>query len=272
MKVRSILIALIFTLFASFAIAAPTQCPQHYFGGQAPDILNEKLSQKTQEVCYRLYALIHSGITRTPLISAEHLTAETLNKQHDQRKDNFHPDPNIPPADRAELKDYAYSGFHRGHMSPVGDMPDRESQSESFSLANMIPQNPDNNTKLWEGIEGATRKFAKTSGDLYVVTGPIFYGTTLKRMNGRVLVPTYIFKAIYDPQRKQAAAYLVANTEGGRYAVISIAELEQLAGISVFPALAHEVKQSPMALPKPSPTTKITTIEDKTLVPKKPTP
>jgi len=272
MKIRSVLIAVLLTFLASWAIAAPTNCPQHYFNGQAPDFLNEKYSQKTQEVCYRSYALIHSGLTRTPLTSAQHLTAGVLNQKHAPRKDQFHPDPNIARADRAELKDYAKSGFDRGHMSPVGDMPDEESQKESFSLANMIPQNENSNENLWQGIEEATRDLAKSSGELYVITGPIFYGSDLKRLNERVLVPTYVFKAIYDPQKNQGAVYLAANTAGGRYAVVSIAEVERLTGISLFPALANEVKQTPMALPKPTPNTRIAVTEDNTLVPRIPEP
>ena len=272
MKTRAILLAFILACLSSLALAASSQCPQHYFGGQAPDILNEKLAQKTQEICYQKYGLIHSGITRTALVSGEHLTREELTKPHAQRLDKFHPDPNLPPADRAELKDYARSGYDRGHMSPVGDMADSSSQQESFSLANMIPQNHDLNTKLWEGIEVATRDFAKDSGELYVITGPIFLGANLKRLNGRVLIPTYVYKAIYDPQKKQAAVYFVANTAGGHYAVISVAEAEQLAGISLFPALANEVKQAPLALPVPKPNTHIKVTQDQTIVPKKPTP
>jgi len=157
-------------------------------------------------------------------------------------------------------------------MAPAGDMPDEKPQRESFSLANMIPQDHNLNTKLWEGIETATRNLAKNSGELYVVTGPIFYGSDLKRINGRVLVPTYVYKAIYDPRRNQAAAYFAVNAPGNRYAVVSIAEVEQLAGIALFPALAHEVKQTPMALPAPKPSTRATVILDQSIVPQKPTP
>ena len=157
-------------------------------------------------------------------------------------------------------------------MAPAADMPDEKSQYESFSLANMIPQDPQNNRNLWEGIEEATRELAKTWGEVYVVTGPVFYGSQLNRLNGRVLVPTYVFKAIYDPTHKLAAAYLVANAAGGRYAVVSIAEVEKLTGLSIFPALEEKVKQSPMALPKPTPNTGIDVIEDKTIVPKIPQP
>lgn len=268
MKTRAILLALLLIFLSTFALAAQTQCPQHYFGGQAPDILNEKLAPKTQEICYQKYGIIHSGITRTAIVSGEHLTREELTKPRAKRKNRFHPDPNLRPEDRAELADYAKSGFDRGHMSPVGDMANEKSQYESFSLANMIPQNPKNNRNLWEGIEGATRELAKAGGELYVVTGPVFYGSQLKRLNGRVLVPTYVFKAIYDPTQKLAAAYFAANAAGERYAVISIAEVEKLTGLSIFPALEEKVKQSPMALPKPTPNTGIKVIEDKTIVPK----
>jgi endonuclease G, mitochondrial len=268
MKTRALLLALLLTFLSSFALAAQSQCPQHYFGGQAPDIVNEKLAQKTQEIGYRKYGIIHSGITRTPLVSGEHLTRQELTRPHAQRKNKFHPEPNLRPEDRAELADYAKSGFDRGHMAPVGDMADERSQYESFSLANMIPQNPHNNRNLWEGIEEATRDLAITGGELYVVTGPVFYGSSLQRLKGRVLVPTYVFKAIYDPAHKLAAAYVTANAAGGRYAVISIAELEKLTGLAIFPAVEDQVKQAPMALPKPTPNTGIRVIEDKTIVPK----
>lgn len=157
MKAKSFFFTVILLLASSLAIAAQTNCPQHYFGGQSPDFLNEKLSAKTQEVCYSGYGLIHSGVTRTPLISAEHLTRERVTIPHPERQNAFHADPNIPAADRAELNDYTRSGYDRGHMAPSGDMADEKSQYESFSLANMIPQDSDNNRHLWEGIESAVR-------------------------------------------------------------------------------------------------------------------
>ena len=77
---------------------------------------------------------------------------------------------------RAELKDYAKSGYDRGHMTPSADMPTPSSQEESFSLANMVPQDHYNNTGIWSNIESATRYLAKKKGSLYIITGSSLKG------------------------------------------------------------------------------------------------
>jgi endonuclease G len=129
-------------------------------------------------------------------------------------------------------------------------MFDQQSQQECFTLANMVPQEPSVNRGVWEGVESATRKLTKDRGDLYVVTGPIFTGK-LQQIGDAIMVPTQIFKAIYDPKRNEAGAYLVGNVEGAQAQVITIAELEKLSGISVFPSINDQVKNNGMRLPEP---------------------
>ena len=236
----------------AISLAAPTGCPQFFPHANAPDLVNPKLLPKTRKICYSAFAVLHSGITRTPLWAAEHLTRKGLDAAVDtERKDTFHEEAKLPPDERADLDDYARSGFDRGHLAPAADMPDERAQHESFSLANMIPQDPQSNRGLWSGIESAVRGLARKSGELYVVSGPIFQGTTLKRLRGRVLVPTHIFKAVYDPKRNQAGAYLVANADGDQWRNVSISELQQITGIDPFPGLAPSVKDHAMALPDP---------------------
>jgi endonuclease G len=241
-------------LAASAVQAAPTACPQHFAGGEAPDVVNERLATRTREICYTGFAVLHSGITRTPLYAAEHLTRERVNAARGlERNNSFHPEPSLPKGERAELSDYARSGFDRGHMAPSGDMPDPEQQNESFSLANMIPQNPQNNRDLWSDIEAAVRMLARRQGEIYVVTGPIYQGERLERLKGRVLVPTHVFKAVYDPVNGQAGAYHTANAEGDAWTALSISELETITGINVFPTLPRVIKDVAMALPDPAP-------------------
>jgi endonuclease G len=121
---------------------------------------------------------------------------------------------------------------------------------ESFSLANMVPQNSDNNRNLWESIERAVRDYSERH-EIYVVTGPIFQGENLQALKGRVLVPTHIAKAVFDPTLNAGAAYLTANQEGDEYRVISLAELQQMSGIDPFPNLPTNVKQAVLNLPNP---------------------
>lgn len=129
-------------------------------------------------------------------------------------------------------------------------MFDLQSQQECFSLANMMPQVPENNRGPWEGIESAVRKMAKDRGDIYVVTGPIFHGTNIQQIGGAVMVPTQLFKAVYDPQRQEAGAYLQENTADAQPRKISIAELENISGISIFPTVSTNIKARQMRLPE----------------------
>jgi endonuclease G len=130
-------------------------------------------------------------------------------------------------------------------------MFDLQSQHESFSLANMVPQEPSVNRGVWSKIESGVRRLVKTTGELYVITGPIFQGGKLQRVGGAVMVPTAMFKAIYDPRKGEAGAYIVENVEGATPQVVSIAETEKLSGIRLFPSLDAQTRSRAMRLPLP---------------------
>lgn len=135
---RKIPALLFFALSFSNAIAATSQnlCAVNYFLGVPPKIVAVKIGEMSEEIGYSGYALRFSGITRTPLWSAEHLTAGRVADACVMNcHDKFHTDPNLAQGFRSELSDYSHSGYDRGHMAPSADMPDQQSQAESFSLA-----------------------------------------------------------------------------------------------------------------------------------------
>jgi len=231
------------------ARALQTRCPAHYVDGRPPEIANRKLGAATTELCYGVFGVMHSGITRTPLWSAEHLTADHVAAAKDlSREDSFHAEKRLPPGARAELDDYARSGYDRGHMAPNGDMPDRRTQHESFTLANMVPQDAENNRHLWAGIEAVVRKQALKEGELYVITGPAFIGRDLQKI-GNVLVPTHLYKLVYSPRQRAGAAFFVENRADADYQMLSVAELESRIGIDLLPSLSAERKQELLRLP-----------------------
>jgi endonuclease G len=229
--------------------AGSASCADHYVAGRAPEILNPKLARSTRELCFNVFTVMHSGVTRTPLWSAEHLEpGEVEAAQQLSRENAFHAEARLPQAQRAELADYARSGFDRGHMAPNGDMPDRDSQRDSFSLANIVPQDGENNRHLWAAIEGAVRKMVKREGDLYVVTGPAFLGSDLRKV-GNVLVPTHLYKLVYSPRQKAGAAWFVENQADAKANVIPVPELERILGINLLPALSDQEKERMLRLP-----------------------
>jgi endonuclease G len=239
------------TVLVSTSALADTAYPQHFFAGQPPVISNPKLRPRTQELCFRAFAVLHSGVTRTPLYAAEYLTRKNMkNAGKLSRKDSFHAEDALPESDRAELSDYENSGYDRGHMAPNADFATRKAQAESFSLANMVPQVHENNAGVWAGIEGAARQLATREGDLYVISGPAFIGGKLKKI-GNVLVPTHVWKVIYSPTQHQAGAYLVTNDDTREYAVVTVSKLEKMIGVSLLPGLPQNIRDAGMVLPKP---------------------
>ncbi|MCJ2066208.1 DNA/RNA non-specific endonuclease [Methylobacterium sp. J-088] len=253
-SIRRRLCATALLLIASSAPAARAEdaCPALFSDGQAPVLTNPKLATRTVRLCFEAFAVLHSGVTHTPLYSVEHLTrASVAAARTVARDDSFHEELRLPADERASLEDYVRSGFDRGHLAPAGDMPTLSAQAESFSLANIVPQNRALNRGLWADIEESTRRLATRRGSIFVVTGVIFSGDAVQQIKGGVLVPTQLFKALYDPASGEAGAYLARNEDSRDWRAVSIDELNRQAGIDVFPGLPVGARTTAMTLPDP---------------------
>jgi endonuclease G len=168
------------------------------------------------------------------------LNRELLNVAKGEKRTNrFFADARLPVSERAQLEDYKRSGWSRGHMAPAADMPNAQAMAQSFSLANMVPQAPVNNQKSWAGIEQATRKYVmRAKGDVYVMTGPVFDGTSTTVGSGKVRVPTYLFKLVYDATTQRAWAHWIENSDDARAGrPISYDELVRRTGITFLPGV-----------------------------------
>ena len=227
-----------------------SQCKESFYASVYPELTNSKLSKNTHPLCFDGFAVLYSGLTRTPLWSAEYLTRQRLDqaKQID-RDDSFHEESRLPNSARAAVADYSNSGYDRGHLAPNGDMATRSQQYDSFSLANIAPQSPRNNRYIWRNIESATRYLTQQYGEVYTVTGVAFTDQKPVQLNGKVLVPSHFFKAVYIPALNQAGAYYAPNDESERIDIISINELTIETGIDAFPALDAQTKRQTLALP-----------------------
>ena len=213
-------------------------CPQ-FFAQGTPPIVEKRPMQRA--LCYDAFAILHSGESKTPLLVAQRLNHASVADADEKRTNRFFADARLRYAERAALEDYQGSGYDRGHMAPAGDMPTAQAMAQSFSLANMVPQAPVHNRGAWAtSVEAATRKYAsRASGHVYVITGPIFVPNIEESPSigrGKVRVPKYLFKLVYDEDENQAWAYWHENSnETKASAPISYQELVEKTGIKFFP-------------------------------------
>lgn len=213
------------------------QCLQ-LFANNTPPVIQHQVDLKPRALCFNAFAVMHSGRSHTPVYVAEKLNKKILqDAQGKERTDLFYEEARVPQAERAELGDYRDSGFDRGHMAPAGDMATDESMAQSFSLANIVPQAPINNRKVWAKIEKDTRKYVlRAAGDVYVITGAVFDGKPQTIGDGQVWVPSHLFKLIYDPSAQRTWAHWIENSDDATVRMpISYEELVKQTGIVFLP-------------------------------------
>jgi endonuclease G len=226
-------------LTASTAFAGFKECPQFFAKGVAP-VPSATTPALQRELCFTSFAVLHSGQSKTPVFVAEKLNKGVLaDAKGEKRTDRFYEEARLPSAERARLEDYARSGYDRGHNAPAAYMPSPEAMAQSFSLANMMPQAPENNRKPWADIEKSTRKYVeRASGDVYVLTGPVYSGETSAIGPGNVWVPKYLFKLIYDAATTRAWAYWMENSDSAKISrPITYSELVSRTGTKFLPGV-----------------------------------
>lgn len=225
MNIKSILTFLILILCTSFASSAQQLLPTSATG---------------QIVKHTYYTLSYCEKDEQPEWVYYELTSEMV-RGWQPRSDDYRPDFQISTI-TAQLEDYRGSGYDRGHLCPAGDMKlNQTSMSESFYLSNMSPQEKDFNAGIWNTLEDRVRKWALTSGRIYVVTGGVL--TSIKGkigLNG-VSIPKYFYKVIYDPREPGKMIVFIIPNENSEKAlqnyVVTVDSMESLTGIDFFPEL-----------------------------------
>lgn len=194
-------------------------------------------------MCFTSFAILHSGQTKTPVFVAQRLNRGMLvQAQSVQRTDNFYTEARLPSSERAELADYRGSGYSRGHMAPAGDMHSPEAMAQSFSLANMVPQNQVHNAGAWSRIENDTRKYVmRAKGDVYIFTGPVYGGRPETIGLGKVGIPSHIFKIVYDASTERSWVHWQANSPDTKaQPPISHEEFVRRSGMRLLPLKTYQ--------------------------------
>ncbi len=223
------------------AFQAPSfdACSQHFPQSKPLSIASIAPEWKPSALCSKTFAILYSGTSKTPLLVIERVNARSLmSAATEQRTDIFFPDERLHARHRAHLDDYRSSGYDRGHMAAAANQPDAQSMMQSFSLANIVPQDPHTNRKgAWVKLEKDTRKYVRRAkADVFIFSGPLFPSKPATIGPGRVWVPTKLFKLVYDAHDGRAWAHIIDNAPDARiHKPLTYPEFVQATGWKVLP-------------------------------------
>jgi len=210
------------------------------------------------------FVINHNNSWKIPYWTAYYLSVSNLSGNQ-SRTDDFRADPQLPQESRAELDDYKYSGYDRGHNAPAAAFKrNREAMSRTFLLSNMSPQKPNLNRRIWKDLEEEVRDLVQADGEAWVITGNIFMTPDSQSIDAfgfigahNVAIPTHCFKAILSTNESgnySMYAFLIPNQqesisgEPSDY-IISIDKLEQITGYDFFPKLDDSIETRLEAAP-----------------------
>lgn len=219
----------------------------------------------------REYVICYTPLARVPVWAAYRLRAEHVVPR--ARRDAFRTDPRLTAEESATCLDYEDSGFDRGPLVPREDMNrSRAAQASTFFLSNMAPQIPAFHRGPWMRLEQLVRTYAKQYGEVFIFTGATFEPPSPMVPSGRVAVPARFYKIILRPTAGGPPAILAialpqVEPSGAGAGIgprpekskpwegqadladyrVSLYEIEQLTGLTLFPKLDAETLKHAVA-------------------------
>lgn len=213
------------------------------------------------------YLVSFDGSRRVPRWTLEKLTRESLAGDASRDQQTFYRDPETPDEFAPEPRDYAGSMFDRGHLAAAANhRASEEAMSATFTLANIMPQNPNLNRRAWAALEQHVRELATAEGVrcCWVVTAPAWLADDPQFVRGAyvsflqirtigkhgVWVPTHCAKALLIEREDgtyQMRSWLMRNGETvdprlEKHEVTANA-IERACGINLWSDLPDELEE-----------------------------
>ena len=138
-----------------------------------PDLDHANLPDGTPSVekSYTGFRVSFNPDNRNPNWSAWELLGEETTGPS-SRSNKFWTDERVPNC--PSTKDYARSGYDRGHLCPAADQKwSQEAMEDCFVMTNISPQDHALNAGAWNTLEAKERQWAKRDSAIVIIAGPI---------------------------------------------------------------------------------------------------
>jgi endonuclease G len=133
---------------------------------------------------------------------------------HIKKRPSFYPENSIPVKYRSYPEDYTHSGYDRGHMANHADFDYSANLVYlTYSMANIVPQDPEVNRQTWVKAEKYERTVAKKLGYANVINIITYPNQPQRIGKHQVAVPSNFIKVIYNDDKgfKKCFSYNNAN-------------------------------------------------------------
>lgn len=214
--------------------------PRRLPGGAAPDDI--QLLHKTG------FIIGYSPALRHPAWVAYRVHAAT-NAVPPPRPRDFKPDPEARNSPSG--KEYAKSGYDRGHMAPnhaIATRYGKAAQSQTFLTSNVCPQRPSLNQGPWCNLEFRIAElWPARYGDVWVIAGAIS-APGAKRLPSGVDIPGAFYQVALCRSEGQLRAWAVLMPQNvrrraaPRASLVSVDEIEALSGFDLLSELPDDVE------------------------------
>lgn len=210
------------------------------------------------EKSYRNYSFIWSKEDLVAPWVAYPLCSMYSNKSV-SRTDDWQYDPDVPES----WQPYMFkgvTGYDRGHQLPSADrLCCYEANAQTFYFTNMTPQLGTLNQRVWADLENQVRTWSNSLDTLYVVTGCIPEGSSLKatdREGNKITVPVGYYKALLGYKKTATIGTSTAGYVGvafyfdhkaySSYSTqkMTIRQLEDKTGLNFFVNLPNKIGET----------------------------
>lgn len=176
--------------------------------------INKYINNKNcdQIIDKQVYTICYNYHFKGALFVAYQLDGNLVNAKNIKKRDKFYSEKNLPKKYRSVSKDYTNSGYDRGHLAPDASFDyDEKSVRKTYSMANIIPQAPNVNRKLWIKAEKYERLIAQKLGKVNVINGVIYTSNPKRIGKNSIAVPDGFWKMIYNDEKNFKKCFYYQN-------------------------------------------------------------
>jgi len=157
------------------------------------------------KVCYDYNLMGAKAITYT-------LDRDKINEINIKKRPSFHTEKSLERAYRVSPKSYTRTGYDRGHMANDASFDwSMESLNSTYSMVNIVPQDPKVNRYHWIKVERYARLVARKLGSLNVLN-IIRYPNNPKHISRQhIAIPEGFYKILYNEEKDFERCFYYKN-------------------------------------------------------------